>query len=119
MADRARLTATEYLDRMFDVIREEAAANPEFAARLVNATGGEVVFPATLRATLLNPVALAAQGGEASLRAACAEMSVTDLRKVLKDSGLATPIDVKAKDQTDLLDMLVQRALARASSRSS
>ena len=44
MAESTRLTPVEYLDRFFDELRAEVRSNPQLAARLVKALGGEVVF---------------------------------------------------------------------------
>lgn len=119
METGAGLSAAEYLDRLFDVIREEARANPEFAARLVKATGGQIVFDAADRVALINPVELAARGGEPAVREAAVSLSEGDLRKILKAHGLATPVDVRARTRDELTEMMAQRAAERAKSRSS
>lgn len=119
MGPDTRLSAVEYLDRLFDVIREEARANPEFAARLVKATGGSIVFDADDRAALINPVELAAHGGETALRETLGPLEAVDLRKVLKVHGLASPVDVRGRSKDELVDMLVRRAVERATARTS
>lgn len=119
MGDSPRLTATEYLDRVFDVIREEARDNAAFAARLVKALGGEVVFDTGQTAALLNPLEIAEQGGEVALRTQVANLEAGDVRAILKTHGLATPVDMRAKGADALIDMLVRRTLERLASRSS
>lgn len=119
MGDGEKIGAGEYLDRLFEVIREEARGNPQFAARLVRATGGEVSFPERDKEVLLNPVDIAAREGAEGVYDQFASMDVSTLRRVLKAHNLATPVDVRAKNKDDLLSMLSRRAMERVASRSS
>jgi len=113
------MTPTEFLDRIFDVIREEAQANPAFAARLVKAAGGEVSFPARAAVQVLNPIEIASKGGAEAVRRAFEGFEAVELRQLLKEHGLASAIDVRSRSKRDLLDMLAVRATARMASRSS
>lgn len=113
------LSPTDYLDRAFEVIREEARDNPAFAARLVKALGGEVVFPNSAKREVLNPVAVAAAETEAAMRDIYASLSAVELRGVLRDFNLASSVDVRGLDGPGLLDMLVRRARAKAGERMS
>ena len=119
MGDGETLGAGEYLDRLFDVIREEALGNPEFAARLVRATGGQVTFPERDKEVLLNPVEIAAREGAEGVHDQFASRDVSTLRRVLKAHNLATPVDVRGKKKEDLLGMLSRRAMERVAARSS
>ena len=119
MGDGQTIGASEYLDRLFEVIREEARANPEFAARLIRATGGAVEFPERDKAVLLNPVDIAAREGPEGVTDQYASMDASTLRRVLKEHNLATPVDVRGRNKSDLLDMLSRRAMERVSARSS
>ena len=113
------LTAAEYLDRAFEVIREEARDNPAFAARLVKALGGEVVFANAAKREVLNPLAVAAGETEAAMRDIYASLSAAELRGVLRDHNLASSVDVRGLDGPELLEMLVRRARAKSGERMS
>ncbi|MCI4644488.1 MAG: hypothetical protein MRY64_06870 [Hyphomonadaceae bacterium] len=119
MGNGEKIGAAEYLDRLFEVIREEAHANPEFAARLIRATGGEVTFPEKDKAVLLNPLDIAAREGAEGVVDQYASLDASTLRRVLKTHNLATPVDVRTRSKEDLLNMLAQRACERVASRSS
>ncbi|MEL6568384.1 MAG: hypothetical protein AAFQ22_08205 [Pseudomonadota bacterium] len=113
------MTPTDFLDRLFDVIRDEARANPAFAARLAKAAGAQITFAETEKAVVLNPLEVAAEGGANSVRAAFESLDVVALRALLKEHNLASAIDVRSRGKADLLDMLAVRATARVASRSS
>lgn len=117
MDDGSRIDALTYLDRFFDVVREEARSNPTFSARLVEALGGDVVFPGDDRVALLNPLKLAAKG-EAHLRDALDGLKLSELKAVLKAHNLATAVDMRGLSVEQLTAMLVERALTRLSERS-
>lgn len=113
------MNPTEFLDKLFDVIREEARSNPAFAARLVKAAGGHVTFESKDKVTVLNPLEVAAQGGPNAVRSTFESLDAVELRAVLKEHNLASAIDVRSRGRADLLDMLAVRATARVASRTS
>jgi len=113
------MSPTEFLDRIFDVIREEARANPSFAARLVRAAGGEVTFEASDTKRVLNPLEIAASGGPSAVKTAFERLDAVALRQVLKEHNLASGVDTRSRSKAELLDMLAVRATARVASRSS
>ncbi|MEM9740481.1 MAG: hypothetical protein AAF829_11485 [Pseudomonadota bacterium] len=113
------MNSTEFLDRLFDVIRDEARANPAFAARLVKAAGGQVTFTERDKVAVLNPLEVAAEGGPNAVRSAFETLDPLQLRTLLKEHNLASAIDVRSRGKADLLDMLAVRATARVASRSS
>lgn len=116
MDDGSRIDALTYLDRFFDAVRDEARSNPAFSARLVEALGGEIVFPGEDKLALLNPLKLAAVG-EDQLRNAITGLTPKDLKSVLKANNLATPVDMRGLSVDDLGEMLVARALNRLNER--
>lgn len=113
------MNPTEFLDKLFDVIRDEARSNPAFAARLVKAAGGHVTFESKDKVAVLNPLEVAAQGGPNAVRSAFESLDAVELRAVLKEHNLASAIDVRSRGKADLLDMLAVRATARVASRTS
>ncbi|NBC21282.1 MAG: hypothetical protein GVY06_09630 [Alphaproteobacteria bacterium] len=119
MEDGEGLSAVDYLDQAFEVIREEARDNPAFAARMVKALGGEVVFPNSAKRDILNPLSVAASETETAMRNLYSGLSAAELRGVLREHNLASSVDVRGLAGPDLLDMLVRRAREKAAERMS
>jgi len=119
MAKSQGLGAVEYIDRFFDELRSEIRANPKLAARLVKALGGNVVFEGGARLEAANPLELAARGDRAQFNAVFGAMKAAELRKVLKDNNLATPVDMTGKSAEQLLTMLHTRATRKIGERRS
>ncbi|MEM1149796.1 MAG: hypothetical protein AAGI03_04460 [Pseudomonadota bacterium] len=113
------MTPSEFLDRFFDVIREEAETNPAFAARLVKAAGAEVSFEVEDKAAILNPLEVAAEAGSDGVRQAFDSFDSAALKDVLVQHNLASRSDMRSRGKSDLLDMLADRATSRVTSRSS
>jgi hypothetical protein len=119
MAEDSRLTPADYLDRFFDELREEVRANPKLAARLVKALGGTVVFEDETRADIANPYTLAAAGSKSRFYSVFATMKPNQVKKVLRDNNLATPVDMAGKSVAQLIDMMFDRASSKVSERKS
>jgi hypothetical protein len=118
MGEGPQLTPVEYLDRFFDELRDEVRSNPKFAARLVKALGGDVVFEDTAKADVANPYALAT-GPKAKFLSVFGAMKLGEIKKVLKDNNLATRIDMNGKNAAQLVEMLYNRAAAKVQERTS
>jgi hypothetical protein len=119
MAENSRLTPVDYLDRFFDELRSEVRSNPKFAARLVKALGGEVVFEDEAKAEVANPYALASKGSKAQFLSVFGGMKAADLKRVLKDNNLATRVDMNGKSVGQLVEMLYERASSKVRERTS
>ena len=119
MAEDSRLDPVAYLDRMFDVIREEARQNPKFADRLVKAMGGQVVFADETKTSVANPYILAGSSSKANFYSVYASMKTNELKRVLRENNLATSLDMRGKSSAQLLDMLYDRARTKISERKS
>ena len=119
MAEGARLTPVEYLDRFFDELRDEVRSNPKLAARLVKALGGEVVFEEQAKADVANPYALAAQGSKAKFLSVFGSLKLSEIKRVLKDNNLATRVDMNGKNSGQLAEMLFERASSKVKERRS
>lgn len=117
MAEGARLSAADYLDRFFEEIRAEARGNPAFAARLVRALGGEITFAERDKIVIAAPLEIAAAGGQAALRDTFGTLDAAGLRKVLRTANLASSVDVRGRTAEELLDLLVRRATAKMDER--
>lgn len=119
MEEKTQLTAPEYMDRFFDELRREVRDNPQLASRLVKSLGGEIVFDNADKAGIINPFAMIAEGSKAKFYAAYSTMRLADLKKVLRDHNLATPVDVQGQSAAELVDMLHERATAKMAERTS
>ena len=119
MAENPGLTASEYLDRFFDELRDEVRANPKFASRVVKALGGNVIFENEARADVANPYILAANGSKSQFYSTFASMKIGQIRQVLRDNNLATRLDMAGKSPEQLIDMLFDRASSKVNERKS
>jgi hypothetical protein len=88
--------AAQVLDRFFAVVRQEAADNPKFASRLLDALGVEVVFRGEAAAASVDPVQVALRGQE-EFRKTFLTFPAKTLKAISKDFNLATPADLKGK----------------------
>lgn len=119
MAEDSGLTATEYLDRFFDELRDEVRSNPRFASRVVKALGAEVVFENEAKADIANPYILAANGSKSQFYSTFATMKPSQIRQVLRENNLATRLDMTGKSAEQLIDMLFDRASQKVNERRS
>ena len=117
MAQDEKLEPIEYLDRFFDTLREEARSNPAFAARLVKALGGEVVFEDSQKADVANPFVIVAEADRSRFYATYASMKIAQIKRVLRDNNLATAVDIRGKSASQLIDMLYDRASSKVMER--
>ena len=101
------------------LFREEARQNPKFADRLVKAMGGQVVFEDEAKSAVANPYLLAGNSTKAHFYSVFAPMKTNELKKILRDHNLATPLDLRGKSASQLLDMLYERARLKITERKS
>ena len=109
----------EALDRVLEELRREFAANPEFAHRVVRALGANVVFDPKLAAKLINPIELVARETPEKVAEQLGGLSAADLKKMAKDSKLASPSDVAGKSKEVVIELIQRRATLRIESRRS
>jgi hypothetical protein len=95
MSDKPRLTPAEALDRLFEVIRDEALSNPNFARRMLTAVGCQVVFTGGDAASSADPILVAAGGNFTAFHETFMSFSEKDLKTFITNFGLATAEDVK------------------------
>lgn len=93
-----QIEPVEALDRFFAVVRQEAIDDPNFAARLLEALGAQVVFRGDAATAGVDPLKVALQGYE-EFRATFLSFPVKDLKVFVKDFGLATTADMKGKSK--------------------
>lgn len=110
-------TPVEALDDFLDLLRREFRSNPELAHRAVEALGVSVELRGTKAADVLNPLSLVAQQGADGARQTLSSFSANELKKIAKNGGLATSIDMKDKDETGLVELIIQRATNKISER--
>lgn len=109
----------EALDRVLEELRREFAANPEFAHRVVRALGANVVFDPKHAAKLINPVELVSRETPEKAAEMLRGLSAADLKKIAKDSKLASPGDVAGKSSEDVIQLILRRAKLRLEARRS
>ena len=119
MAEDSRLDPAAYLDRLFDVIREEARNNPKFADRLVRALGGKVVFQDEAKGDVANPYMLAGNSSKAHFYSVFASMKANEIRKMMRENNLATSLDMRGRSVDQLIDMMYDRARLKVTERKS
>lgn len=90
-----RVQPAQALERLFEVIREEAAANPNFAKRMLEASGVTVAFTGPEAVVVADPVVTAARMDYAAYCEMFQTFSEGDLKKMLKGYSLATDEQVK------------------------
>lgn len=104
----------EALERIFEIIREEAVANPTFAKRLLDAAGVTVVFSGPDAAKVADPILAAARSDYASFRESFIGFTEKDLKNLLKGFALATEEQVKGvktkPKQSGLVDLMWEGA---------
>lgn len=108
------ITPGEALERIFEVIREEAASNPKFAHRMLDAAGVTVVFSGPDAVKIADPIVAAARGDYASFRESFLGFPEKDLKGLLKGFALATDEQVRSvktkPKQSGLVDLLWEGA---------
>ncbi len=102
----------EALDRLFQVVREEALANPRFGRRLLEAVGQTVLYRGEEAIAAIDPVLVAMRGFE-EFRATFLSMKAAEIKKVGKASGLLVGTDRLPNTVGALVDLLWDRASQR------
>ena len=104
----------EALERIFEVIREEAAGNPTFARRLLDAAGVTVVCSGPDAAKVADPILTAARTDYASFRESFLGFAEKDLKALIKGFALATDEQIKGvktkPKQSGLVDLMWEGA---------
>lgn len=95
MSNMPNRSPAEALERIFEVIREEAVANPTFARRLLDAAGVTVTFSGSEAASAADPVLVAARNEYAAFREMFSTFAEPELKKMVTSHGLGTAEDVR------------------------
>jgi hypothetical protein len=91
-----KLSPEEALERLFEVIRQEAAASPKFARRMLDAINAPITFSGSDAGDAADPIILA--GRSENVQAYLEKLitfSEPELKKMIKAHGLGTAEDVK------------------------
>ena len=114
-----RVSSNEALEKIFEVIRQEAASNPKFARRMLEAASVTVVFQGTEAAKMVDPLVQASRHEYADFRESFLTFSEKDLKAILKGFALATDEQVKSvkskPKQSGLVDLLWEGAKRKLS----
>lgn len=118
-----KLAPAEALERIFEVIRQEAASNPTFARRMLDAAGVTVLFSGPEASRAADPILMAARGDYAAFRESLMSFPDKDLKTMIKGFGLATEEQVKAvkskPKQSGLVDLMWEGASRKLQERRS
>ena len=112
------MTLRRRLDAFVRVVLDEAERNPEFAARIEDALGGDFAPRRTTRRArapaAFDPVA-AAHEGEDDLRARLVELSADQLKDMIAEYGLdPTGRANRWRKPERLVELICDRAVERA-----
>lgn len=113
MSQNRELDPATALDRFFSIVREEALANPRFAARLSEAVGYNVLFRGSENLPAIDPVRVALKGQD-EFRQTFLSFKAAELKKLIKDFNLATASDLAGKTKpTQLVEVMWLGASAK------
>jgi hypothetical protein len=112
------VTLRRRFDAFVQVVAEQAERDPDFAARLEQALGGEFAPARSSRRkrapAAFDPIA-AAHAGKDALRARLAELSADQLKDMIAEYGLdSTGRANRWRKPERLVDLIVARATERA-----
>ena len=121
MAKNPRLTLAGRVDRLVEGMREEARNVRRAATRLAKAVETKMGLSAgaVADADMPNPHILAARGTRVEFLEVFGRLSPKELRRVLSDYNLASPIDLADKTPAELLNLLFERAQSKLAERRS
>ncbi len=112
MDTKRRIDPAEALDTLFQIVRQEALGNPNFARRLLDAVGYTVEFRGEAALAAVDP-ALVAMRGREEFRRTFLSMNAKDLKKIGKDFSLIENHETAKKTIPQLVDLLWERASER------
>jgi hypothetical protein len=112
MSNSKVLGAGEALDRFFQIVREEAANNPRFERRLLEAVGFHVFYRGEEALVAIDPVLVAMKGRE-EFRRTFMSMRAADIRKAGKSSDLFRSSERLPTSPGGLTELLWDRASQR------
>ncbi len=117
---RTRVRPVELLDRLFEEVREEARNNAVFADRLIKALSVSVVYEGEDALKASDPIYLASIKEKTPFMAIynVPGFKLGALKKLIKDSNLATAEDLKVKrTKKQLIEFMYTRAVDKANER--
>jgi hypothetical protein len=117
MSKKERLPPQLALGRFLNTVREEAATNSGFRSRLLEALDVEIYVDGEEEIETLDPIAVVTTKTETSFRRIYNQLNVAQLKRILRQSELATGPDLLRKSKPVLIDMLWARANNRATER--
>jgi hypothetical protein len=110
MIGNKQIPPGEALDRLFQIVREEAAENPRFERRLIEAIGYTVIYRGDDAKIAVDPV-LVADKGPIEFRSTFASMTVADIKRIGRDANLLVAGDrVAPNTSAAWTDLLWKRA---------
>lgn len=117
MSDAEKVEPQVVLSRFLTAIKNQADVDPSFRNNLLLALGVAVYFEGEDSLLSIEPHIIAARKDELQFRAIFSQLSTAKLRSVLTKSKLASAADLRGKAGGEMMDMLYERASARAEER--
>ncbi|MEO0550328.1 MAG: hypothetical protein AAFZ91_10430 [Pseudomonadota bacterium] len=114
-----RKDVLDALDDFLEELRREFRENPEFAYRAVRALGANIEITGTKAVDLVNPIWLVSQHGVHDTARRLSTFTTAQLKKIAKNSTLATATDMNGKSSEDLITLIVRRAQIKIDERTS
>lgn len=100
------------LDSFFQLVRQEALANPAFGRRLIESLGFTVVYRGDDAMAAVDPVLVGMSGAE-EFRRTFLSMKVADVKKAGEASGLFAKKEALPKPHGEIVDLLWSRTQQR------
>lgn len=118
MSEMEKVEPHVALSRFLAAVKTQADVDPQFRNSLLLALGVAIYFEGEDELLNIEPHIVAARKDELQFRAIFGQLSAAKLRSVLTSkSKLASAADVRGKNAGEMIDMLYERARARAEER--
>lgn len=111
---RREVSADIAINEFLRAVKDAAAENPTFRARLVDALGFTVLYEGEEQFAGADPATQAARWSKDAFLRIWSGAKVAEVKAVLKDHQLATPDDMRGLKKAQLTELLYRRALSQA-----
>ena len=116
MSSNAPIDPATALNQLFQVVREEALANPRFARRLLDSVGCTVIFRGDEALAAVDPLLVAMHGHE-EFRRTFVSMTVANVKRVGKSAGLFSQAEALPGNLGTLVELLWDRSIQQVNDR--
>ncbi|NBC20084.1 MAG: hypothetical protein GVY06_03400 [Alphaproteobacteria bacterium] len=102
------------LNAFLEAVRDAAAEDPAFKARLIDALGFTVLYEGEEQFEGANPVSQAERWSPDAFKRIWNAARVPQIREALKNQELATTSDMRGLRKAELIDLMYRRAEQKA-----